>query len=229
MKRIYPAIVIVMSALTAAAGISSGWSESTEIVMAESEPRSASVSLVLPAEYVSVPVHILSEQKNSALAYEESRKAIDLIAAEAKTNGQIGVSMGVATLSQHRSEGGISSGYWNQPAASSEIFLLVPLTREHNNIFDAGAVAGHFLENLRLPGRTRYELGRLTLAVDTPEQYRAKLLGMVAEQIKNTRSAMVTKGAVKADGVESPVMVRQLDDRRIELFLNYRLSITLNE
>jgi hypothetical protein len=46
------------------------------------------------------------------------------------------------------------------------------------------------MEALRMPGKTRYELGRLQLAVENPEQYRAKLLGQIAQEIKKTREAI---------------------------------------
>jgi len=34
------------------------------------------------------------------------------------------------------------------------------------------------------------------------------------------------RGSVKLEGLESPVMVRQADDRNVEQFLNYSFSIT---
>ena len=80
--------------------------------------------------------------------------------------------------------------------------------------------------SLRLPGKAHCELGRLQLAVDNPEQYRSKLLNMITEEVKKTRQVMASEGTVKVDGLESSVMVRQADDRQVELFLNYSLSIT---
>src|SRR5260221_8785943 len=38
---------------------------------------------------------------------------------------------------------------------------------------------------------------------------------------------MAAQGNVKVDGLESPVMVRQTDDRQVEVFLDYSLSITM--
>ena len=56
--------------------------------------------------------------------------------------------------------------------------------------------------------------------------YRAKFVGQIAQEIKKTREAISSSGSVKVEGLESPVMVRQADDRNVELFLNYSLSIT---
>ncbi len=40
---------------------------------------------------------------------------------------------------------------------------------------------------------------------------------------------MAAQGNVKVDGLESPVMVRQTDDRQVEVFLDYSLSITMDK
>ena len=67
-----------------------------------------------------------------------------------------------------------------------------------------------------MPGKTRCESGQLQLAVENPEQYRVKLLGQIAQEIKKTREAISAGGSVKVEGLESSVMVRQADDRNVE-------------
>jgi hypothetical protein len=207
------------------AGLSSGDS-SLLVVVAESEPRTVAVTLVIPADFVSVPINVISDQKNTALAYTETRQAIELITQKAKDNGKFRVSTGVASLSQHKGGFGISSGSWKQPAASAGIYLLVPLTKEQDNIFAAGAEAARFVEGLPMPGKVRCELGKLQLAVQNSEQYRVKLLNQIAQEIKKTRESLSANGSVKLEGLESSVMVRQADERNVELFLNYSLSLT---
>lgn len=226
--KILPLVLIIITApsLVSEAGVSSGWSSGGSIVIAAPEPRKVGVSLILPAELVSVPLRISSDQKDTALAYEESRKAIDTIAAKIKENGQFRISSGVVTLSQRQSSFGISSGYWSQPAASAEIFILVPLTNDRPDIFAAGAEAARFIEGLHLPGKVHCELGQLQLAVENPEQYRGKLLDLIAQEARNTRNALTVQGSLTVHGLESSVMVRQADDRQIELYLNYTLSVT---
>jgi len=65
--------------------------------------------------------------------------------------------------------------------------------------------------------------------VDNPEQYRGKVLGQIAQEVQKTREAISANGSVKVEGLESSVMVRQADDRNVELFLNYSLSITTDK
>jgi len=218
-----------VAVVPAIAGISSAWSSGLVAVLAVPEPRTVPLFLGVPADFVSVPIHVISEQKNAALAYEESRQAIELIAKEVKENGQFRMSMGVVSLSKQESEFGISSGSWSQPAASAEIFLLVPFSKDRDNIFGAGAEAARFVEALSLHGKVRCELGKLQLAVENPEQYRVKLLGLVAEEVKKTREAIAPQGSVKVEGLGGSVMVRQADERNVELFLSYTLSITTDK
>ncbi len=229
MKTLTLAVSLLLTMLSAGAGISSGWSSGPLIVVAVAEPRTVPVSLVIPAEFVSVPIRVTSDQKNTALAYEESRQAIELITKKAKDGGRFRTSMGVVSLSQRQGGFGISSGSWNQPAATAEIHLLVPLAKEGDNLFGAGAEAARFVEALSLPGKAHLELGVLQLAVENPEQHRTQLLGLLAAEIRKTREAMAAQGNVRVEGLEGPVLVRRLDERNVELFLGYKLSFTLDK
>lgn len=230
-KRIIMKKFLIISALAIAVfsvrgGISSGLGGGPLIVVAVPEPRTVATCLVMPADFISVPVRVFSDQKDTALAYEESHQAVELIVQKARENNQIRISPGVVSLSQRKSGFGISSGSWSQPAASTEIYILVPFTQERTNIFAAGAEAARFMEALHFPGKTHCEVGNLQLAVENPEQYRGKLLGLIARDIAKNREALATQGSVKVEGLESSVMVRQADDRQVELYLNYTLSIT---
>jgi len=227
MKQFVSLLLLIATTLPVAAGISS--SGDLLVVVAIPQPRTVAVAVAMPADFVSVPLNIISDQKNAALAYEESRQAIGLISQKAKEGGQFRTSRGIVSLSQHKSSYGISSGSWNQPAAAAQLYLLVPFTKERDNIFGAGAEAARFVDALHLPGKVRCELGNLQLAVDNPEQYRAKVLGQIAQEVQKTREAISANGRVKVEGLESSVMVRQADDRNVELYLNYSLSITTDK
>jgi hypothetical protein len=224
MKKFAITMLLIVAALPALAGISSVSGDL--VVLALSEPRRVAVALTMPADFVSAHIRVTSDQKNTATAYEESRQAIELISKTAKQQGQFRISAGVVSLSQHKGGSGISSGSWSQPAAAADIYLLVPFTKERDNIFAAGAEAARFVEALHLPGKVRCELGTLRLAVENPEQHRAKLLGQIAQAATKTRDAFYTDASIKVEGLESSVMVRQADDRNVELFLDYSLSIS---
>jgi hypothetical protein len=226
MKNLFVYFSLVALLLQAKAGPSSVWSGGPPVVLAESVRRPVATVVTLPADFVSVPINVVSDQKNTPVAYEESRQVVEMIRHKVKEHGKFRASTGVITLSEHRGGFGISGGSWSQPAARALIYLLVPLTKEREDIFAASTEAARFIETLRLPGKAKIELGKLQLAIENPEQHRTKLLGMIAEEIKKTREALGTQGSVKVEGLESSVLVRQADDRQVELFLNYSLSVT---
>lgn len=226
MKKLLIISALTVAVLPAGAGISSGLITGPIIVVAVSEPKTVAICLTVSADFVSVPIRVVSDQKDTALAYEEVHQAVELVLQEARRNGQFQVSPGVVSLSHRKSGFGISSGPWSQPAASTEIYLLVPFTKENTNIYTAGAQAAHFVETLHFHGKAYCEQGSLQLAVENPEQYRTKLLGLIAGEIAETRGALATNGNVSVQGLESPVMVRQADDQHVELYLNYALAIS---
>jgi len=225
-KRILAAIFLVAGVHLAKAGVSSGWSSGETIVVAESPSKPVAVSLTLPAEFVSVPIRIQSDQKNTAQAYEETRQALEMISKKVKDSGRFKMSMGVVSLSQHQGGFGISSGSWSQPAATVEIFILAPLST-NGEIFSSAVEVAKFLEALNMPGKTRCEIGKVQLAIENPEKYRSKLLGLIADDMKKTRETLSPQGLINVKGLSGPVLVGQADDRNIQLYVNYSLAITL--
>src|SRR5579859_5471487 len=140
MKKFATILAVTLAALSLWAGISSGLSGGSWITLAATEPRTVAVYLGMPADFVSVPVRVYSDQKDTALAYEELRQAMTLIRQKASQNGQVRISPGAVSLTQHRSGFGISSGSWSEPAAEAETFILVPFSNENTNIYACGAV-----------------------------------------------------------------------------------------
>ena len=227
MKSLAVAVSLFLITIPAGADLSSAGSSGSIVVAASSEPRAVATSLTVPAEFVSVPIRITSEQKKTATSYDESREAIAMISRKAEESGRFKVKSGVVELTQRRSAFGISSGSWCQPAALADVYLLVPLTEEHGDIFAAGAEAARFVESLTLPGKIECELGTMQLALENPEQYRSKLLQMIAQQIADTRDALDGFSfSVRLGGLESPVYVRQVNDKEVEVFLDYAMTFS---
>ena len=50
----------------------------------------------------------------------------------------------------------------------------------------------------------------------------------MAQEMKKTRATLAAEGGIRAAGLESPVLVRQVDDRQVELFLNYSLAMEMD-
>lgn len=78
-----------------------------------------------------------------------------------------------------------------------------------------------------MPGKTRCEIGKVQLAIENPEKYRSKLLGLIADDMKKTRETLSPQGCINVQGLSGPVLVEQADDRNIQLYVNYSLAISL--
>jgi hypothetical protein len=227
MKKFAVCFTLMSAVLPVLAGSGGGGSNSPIVAVAFSEPRVVATTLTIPADFVAAPIRVKSDQKSASAAYEESRENLELISQKAKEAG-FRVVTGVVSLSHRESGFGLSSGAWKRPAASAEIFLLVPLEQDHTNMFSAGAEAARFVEGLKLTGKASCTLGELQLAVENAEQYRPRLLELMSQEMKKTRAALAAEGGIRAAGLESPVLVRQVDDRQVELFLNYTMSVDLD-
>ncbi len=228
MKALAFVLPMIALAVPAFADLSSGSASGTIIVVAAPEPRTVAISLTVPADYVSVPVHVTSQEKDTATSYENTREAIATITQKADESGIFKVQTGVAELTQRRKGFGISSGSWAQPAAGADLYVLVPLSEDRDDIFAAGADAARFLDSIVLPEKIECELGNLQLAVENPEQYRSKLLKRMVQQLTDTIGATGDAFGrnVKLEGLESPVYVRQVNDKEVEVFLNYSLTMS---
>jgi hypothetical protein len=227
MKHLTNLAVLIAAALSAAAATNSGGG--SLVVVATAEPKMVAVTLTMPADLVSVPLSVTSDQKGAAQTYEETRQAIEHISERAKASGQFRVTRGVVSLSHRGGKFLISSGSFDQPAPVAQLYLLIPFTKERDNIYAAGADAARFVEALHLPGKARCDMGKLELAVDNPEQYRERLLKEIALEVQKTRPVFSSSGSAKLEGLAGSVLVRQDDDRKVELFLNYSLSITMEK
>jgi hypothetical protein len=79
--------------------------------------------------------------------------------------------------------------------------------------------------SVKLPDGVDVTSGSITLAVREPNQHRAQLLKLVAEEVTRTRDALQPGSIARVGGLEASVQVRAADDREVELFLPYTLAI----
>jgi len=58
---------------------------------------------------------------------------------------------------------------------------------------------------------------------------RTMVLFMIATEAEKTREQMGIKGHFTVQGLQSPVIVREFDETRVELSLNYSVSLDWTE
>ncbi len=67
-----------------------------------------------------------------------------------------------------------------------------------------------------------------TLAISSAEKHRDRLMLLIREQIAKTREQLGAS-VVTVTGLDSPVLVRALDQLTVELYLDYQLGATLEK
>ena len=200
--------------------------ETTEpkpFTVASSAPRSVAVSLVIPADHALVTLHSAGDGKLSSGGGDEGRDPLDAVARKATETGRYRVVRGA-----------LVSGEWNDQilqqsfgGSRSDLGLLVPLKGESEDRATVRAEVSQWLDSLRLPPRSRCEIRSVSLALQEPEKYRSSLLRAIGKDLRKTRADLGTGGAVQVEGLEGPVLLRSVDDRRVEAFVKYRLTVTV--
>jgi hypothetical protein len=95
-------------------------------------------------------------------------------------------------------------------------------------VYESAIRVRQFIATIEMPGKSTHALGQLQLAVDNPEQYRKELMEKISQDVAFVKTAIRAKGKAFIKGLERPVLVRQLDDRNVELFINYELTIEMS-
>jgi hypothetical protein len=218
MKRWLAVLLIPLAASTALAG------KDLWLVLAESTTRTVAIRLTRDADYVVLPITLSSDQREPEIRFAEINDAITWLNGIVKDHPRISVHTGPATLSGKTSLKWLSYG-----DEGARVWILATFAKDDDNIFTCGTEISRFLKSLTFPGRVSFVAGPIQLAVRNPEEHRDRLLEMIHEEVTRTRSKLVTRGNVVVRGLESPVVVRQLDDRRVELYLNYEIAADVTE
>ncbi len=100
--------------------------------------------------------------------------------------------------------------------------------KKDEDVYESAIRVRQFIETIEMPGKSTHALGQLQLAVDDPERYRKELLENISKDVAFLKSTIGTKGKAFIKGLERPVLVRQVDDRNVELFIHYELTIEMS-
>jgi hypothetical protein len=219
---------IVTAAMMATVATAFGGSEISPIyVLAIRDAKPVSVALVMPADYVAIPVSITSEQKEPSQRFDDIRAAKRLLQDAARQNKKITIKDGPVSLSARpSSKMSFVSSYssYEQPSTAN-LTVLIPLEAQAPDVFAAASEAARFVSGIKFADKTQCLLGQIQLAVADPEHHRAALLQLIAQDIRKTKELMGTKGTLTVEGLQSPVIVRQMDETKVELLLNYAVTL----
>lgn len=200
------------------------------IVFAYSAQPSVSAVLSREADFVVMPITIRSDHKDATKQFEAiaSAKAAILKAAEGRKDLRIHsgpVALSARPTSKLASFS--SGGYGN--SSQAELHVLIPLAGTGKDVFRCAVTINEFIKGVVLPEKTEIDFGQIHLGVENPEQYRGALLKLIADEIGKSKKALGTASQALIGGLESPIFVRQADERNVELFLNYTVALTVRE
>jgi hypothetical protein len=178
------------------------------------------VVLVRKADYVVVPVTIVSDQKELGPRMSELSEARKLLLKEVKKNGKIQARSGWFS-------GGSSGGSWSlsysSPASDAhfQMQLIVPLTGS-NDVFQVVQELKQFVDGLKPGGKASYTVSAATITVANPENYRTELISKITSDLRPLH-----QGKITVSGLENPVLVRPINDQEVELSLPYRVVLEM--
>ncbi|SPP63834.1 hypothetical protein [Nitrospira lenta] len=204
------------------------FSSSSLVVFAYSDRPSVSAAIRMEADYVSMPLTIQGDHKDTAKQFNIIAQAKAAIVRMAAASKGIHVHVGPVALSAHpakKLQSFSSGGYGGMSQA--HLHILSPLGSCDKDVFRCATAINEFIKGVRLPDDAKIDFGHMQLAVDNPEQYRDALLKNIAVEMVKTKSALGPTAKVTISGLESPVFVRQADELRVDLFLNYELAMTM--
>ena len=198
------------------------------------------IALMQQADYVCAIVEITSRKKDLAAQIDDIRQTTTLIAQAVEKN---------PGLSMHNGPARFSSGQYLSKFASYSISsvaksvtslvsgvtpatrmlrVLCKLTPDQDDALPPSLTLHNLIAAIRPPEQTDVRIQAITLAVDSPERQREQLLRLIrdgADAMRKTFSAT----RLTIDGLENPVLVRQVSDTQVELYIDYKLSVTTGQ
>jgi hypothetical protein len=198
------------------------------------------IALVQPADYVCATIEVTSRRKDIAEQVADIRETIALLAKTIDQSPRLSLHTGPLRFSSPENVSGrllafgpgapgrlsslSKSSAEPSPPARLAVRILWKIAAADHDTLDASVTLRQFADTFKPAGQAEIRLARLALAVESPERQRQRLLQLIgdsADAMKKTFAA----SAISIDGLEGPVLVRQVDDTQVELFIDYKLSV----
>ena len=216
MKRLVLLLAVRLAPAAAGAG------GSVFVVAAAYTPTLPPVRIQARADYVAVPITVLSDAKEAAKASDDVERALKALSDRVKQHPGLELRTGVVSLAPYEGAAGKFSSSGSYGGSSARLHVLTPL--RDDSVFGATRRIHQALAGVRLDG-ARLSFGSAVLGVDDPEKHRAQLLALVAKSVADTRRALGVSGAAQLEGLEAPVGVMQLNESDVVIWLGYRLRV----
>lgn len=190
------------------------------------------------ADYVGVNVTISSGSKNAANRIDDITKTKENLLAALERHGNLEVRVGwvrryaaiadtsfslSAPFGSALSSSGSYSGNYRLES-QPEILVLGKMAQSVNRTQLENEIAS-VIASVKPEGDAVVSTGASSLVIDNPEQYRARLVTLISEDIVQLRRSLGGAGEAEIAGLESPVVAVQATDSDVFLYIPYRLKL----
>jgi hypothetical protein len=217
--KLLAAAALFLAAAPAWAGLNSA------IIALPSEQarRAPAVSIIQPADYLCAVVTLRSTAKDAERQSAAMRESLQRIRYALEKSPRFQLHEGPVRFA----EGG-GSFYSSKTSAATlqtSLRILCPLA-SGADVFDTMKQLRQFVSGLGNLSDTELHIATISLAVMAPEQFRERLLALIADQTRAMQRTLTAR-VVTVDGLQNPVLVRQVDDGNVELYIDYQMSATM--
>jgi len=181
-------------------------------------------SIDIDAEYVAMSVTLSSDAKYASQRARLIKQLQTQISTASKTHPNISFKQGMISLSpRENSTFSISKSYNRH--SGSKLYILSKLDN-NTDMYNATQAIYNFINKIKKPEDTSISYGNISLAIDSPNKYRNQLLVKIKDEIDSTKNVLGSKQKVTVKGLQSPVIVRQKNDKQVTLFLDYKINFS---
>lgn len=197
------------------------------VLPGQAEKSAVAVSITQTADYICAVLEIGNAENDSSASAEGVKRTLAALAAEVAKTAALELHRGAVRLSPYYGKG--SSSFFASSssvgALNAQVLILWKLDPIKPEPLVGAALIRGVVARVKPVGDTTLRISSLGLAVDSPEAHRPELLKRIVAEADAMRVAFAG-GAVSVSGLESPVQIRQMDESRVEFFIDYRLGVT---
>lgn len=207
MKKLIAISVVLFLSVTA-------YAETVPIVIAyDADAAPVGSTIDVDAEYVAISLTLSSDATSPLERLEliEQLQASILLAATRDL-----------AVKFERGDLSVAPSASEPSTVGSHFYILSTLGREQS-VASAAQSLYAFIDGIKKPSQTSVSLGEPVLALSSPQNYRNQLLSLIKKEITATKDILGSDLDVSILGLETPVLVRKSNDKKVTVFIDYQL------
>ena len=212
--------------LAGATPVFAGFNSAVIVLPSETGRSAPAVCIVQPADYLCAVVTLRTTAKDADRQSTAMRESLRRLTEAIQKSPRFQLHQGALRVAGGGSAVFSSKAGTGPASLQTNLRVLYPLQGDID-IFESMKHLRQFISALSPAADTELSIVSMSLAVAEPEQYRARLLALIADQSRAIQQNFSARTVI-IDGLQNPVSVRQVDDSNVELFVDYQLSANLD-